>query len=103
MLHNRTFHCNIPTVSHTASLTDFIFRLNPELANPGNHPDAEQYATDVANALDLVKSCLHVDCTRRKTAAELLDHPFLREEQPLEVADEMMGEYVGEDGDFADY
>lgn len=78
MLHNRTFHCNVPSVSNSGSLTDFIFRLNPDLRNPGNHPDPEQYAIDVANALDMVKSCLHVDCTRRKTAAELLQHPFLR-------------------------
>ncbi|TKY89176.1 hypothetical protein EX895_001707 [Sporisorium graminicola] len=78
MLHNRTFHCNIPSVSNSGSLTEFINRLNPDLADPGNHPDPQQYARDVANALDMVKSCLHVDCTRRKTAAELLQHPFLR-------------------------
>ena len=78
MLHNRTFHCNIPSVSNSASLTHFIERLNPDLKDPGNHPNPKQYVEDVANALDMVKSCLHVDCTRRKTAAELLDHPFLR-------------------------
>ncbi|SPO22360.1 related to CDC7 - protein kinase [Ustilago trichophora] len=103
MLHNRTFHCNIPTVSNSASLTDFINRLNPELKNPGNHPNPKQYAEDVANALDMVKSCLHVDCTRRKTAAELLQHPFLR--MGPEEEDEMMeeDEYLEHEQDFADY
>lgn len=105
MLHNRTFHCNIPTVSNSASLTNFIERLNPELKNPGNHPNPQQYAEDVANALDMVKSCLHVDCTRRKTAAELLQHPFLRID-PDEEEDEMMEEdqeFMGHEQDFADY
>ncbi len=108
MLHNRTFHCNIPTVSNSASLTDFINRLNPGLKDPGNHPNPEQYMQDVADALDLVKSCLHIDCTRRKSAAQLLDHPFLRMEPELEEEDMMMvedeqGEYLEQPQDFADY
>ncbi|KAJ1033231.1 hypothetical protein NDA13_001228 [Ustilago tritici] len=105
MLHNRIFHCNIPTVSNSTSLTDFIHRLNPDLRNPGNHPNPEQYMQDVADALDMVKSCLHVDCTRRKTAAELLQHPFLRID-PEEEAEEIMDEdaaYLQQEQDFADY
>ncbi|CDR88036.1 related to CDC7-protein kinase [Sporisorium scitamineum] len=105
MLHNRTFHCNIPTVSNSGSLTEFINRLNPDLADPGNHPDPDQYARDVANALDMVKSCLHVDCTRRKTAAELLQHPFLRiDPEEDETMDEQhYAEYMQHPQDFADY
>lgn len=105
MLHNRTFHCNIPTVSNSTSLTDFIHRLNPELRNPGNHPNPEQYMQDVADALDMVKSCLHVDCTRRKTAAELLQHPFLRidpEEEEMMDQDEHAA-YIEQEQDYADY
>ncbi|EST06103.1 Protein kinase domain protein [Kalmanozyma brasiliensis GHG001] len=104
MLHNRTFHCNIPTVSNSGSLTDFIFRLNPELRNAGSHPYPEQHAQDVADALDMVKSCLHVDCTRRKTAAELLQHPFLRVEEEEAMQDEeIQDEYLQDQQDFADY
>ncbi|KAJ1019467.1 hypothetical protein NDA16_004584 [Ustilago loliicola] len=107
MLHNRTFHCNIPGVSNSTSLTDFIHKLNPDLRNPGNHPNPEQYMQDVADALDMVKSCLHVDCTRRKTAAELLQHPFLRID-PEQEEDEIMNEdehaaYMEQEQDFADY
>lgn len=102
MLHNRTFQCNIPTVTQSTSLVDFIHRLNPDLRNPGNHPDPEQYAEDVANALDLVKSCLHLDCTRRKTAAELLQHPFLQVEPEEETMVED-DQYMGQEQDFADY
>lgn len=105
MLHNRTFHCNIPSVSNSGSLTEFINRLNPDLADPGNHPDPQQYARDVANALDMVKSCLHVDCTRRKTAAELLQHPFLRiDPEEDETMDEhQYGQYMQHSQHFADY
>ena len=106
MLHNRTFHCNIPTVGHSGSLTEFIHRLNPDLADPGHHPDPEQYRQDVANALDMVKSCLHVDCTRRKTAAELLQHPFLRipdEEDETMDAEQQFKQYAEQPHEFADY
>ncbi|GAC96924.1 likely protein kinase [Pseudozyma hubeiensis SY62] len=106
MLHNRTFHCTIPSVGNSGSLTDFINRLNPELRNPGAHHDPEQYSRDVADALDMVKSCLHVDCTRRKTAAELLQHPFLRidPEEDEMMEDPQQAEYFdGHPQDFADY
>ncbi|SNX82707.1 related to CDC7 - protein kinase [Melanopsichium pennsylvanicum] len=101
MLHNRTFHCNIPTVSNSASLTHFIGKLNPDLKNPGHHPNPKQYHEDVVNALDMVKSCLHVDCTRRKTAAELLEHPFLRIDDELAEDEMMEDEHMQQN--FADY
>ncbi len=105
MLHNRTFHCNIPTVGNSGSVIDFIHRLNPDLKNPGSHPYPEQYAQDVADALDMVKTCLHVDCTKRKTAAQLLQHPFLRVEPEEDETMENGGgdEYMQDHQDFADY
>jgi cell division control protein 7 len=96
MLHNRTFVSNVPTIQHTNTLTDFIFGLNPQLAHADNHPNPEQYRQDLLDALDLVKSCLHLNCTSRKTAGELLQHPFLR-------VDPMEEEVMQQEQDFADY
>ncbi|KDN43916.1 kinase-like protein [Tilletiaria anomala UBC 951] len=79
MLHNRTFKCNIPSVEEakTHRIPDWIKLVNPSLWNPGDHPDPLKYSQDVAQAVDLCRECLHLDCTRRLTASQLLQHPFL--------------------------
>ncbi|KAN0061054.1 Cell division control protein 7 [Thecaphora frezii] len=77
LLHNRTFQCNVPTIEGGKRINEFILQLNPGLTDPGSHPDPERYHADVSGALDLARACLHLDCTRRWTAAALLNHPFL--------------------------
>lgn len=87
LLHNRTFHCTVPTEKPDGyRVFDLIVKLNPSLfSTPVNdrgeliYP-AEEYNEDVNMALDLCRVCLHVDVTRRWTAEECLEHPFLRYE-----------------------
>ncbi|PWZ03324.1 kinase-like protein [Testicularia cyperi] len=80
LLHNRTFQSNIPSVGSAGGgrITDFILKLNPGLLNSEHHPNPRQYEQDVADALDFVKVCMLLDCTRRWSAKALLEHPFLQ-------------------------
>lgn len=78
ILHNRTFHCNVPSDEPQGyRIPDFIERLNPDVYKvPENHPDPDLFIQDVDHALDLCRSCLQVDLTKRCTATEALKHPF---------------------------
>ncbi|CAO1634926.1 unnamed protein product [Sympodiomycopsis kandeliae] len=87
LLHNRTFHCTVPSERPEGfKIAEFIQKLNPEIMNPpepskengGQVPDPDEYLEDVRLAMDLCRVCLHVDVTRRWTAEECLEHPFLR-------------------------
>ncbi|PWN53037.1 kinase-like protein [Violaceomyces palustris] len=81
LLHNRTFLCNIPSIEQGGQrIVDFIVKLNPRLREAGSHPDPDGHKEDVEQALDLARACLHLDCTRRWTANQILNHPFLAEE-----------------------
>ncbi|KLT38754.1 kinase-like protein [Cutaneotrichosporon oleaginosum] len=82
MLHNRTFISNVPTLDEPPeSLASLILRLNPHLYTP-HQPDptpeeALEHILAVDCALDLCAKLLHVDSTRRITAAQALRHRFL--------------------------
>lgn len=47
----------------------------------------------INDALDLMSRCLHWDNTRRITAAEALQHPFLYEEEEIQEDEDAEGEY----------
>lgn len=83
LLHNRTFHCTVPLERPEGfKVFDLILKLNPDIMTPLPHtPDEgylDEYVEDVQMAMDLCRVCLHVDVTRRWTAEECLEHPFLR-------------------------
>ncbi|EPQ28393.1 uncharacterized protein PFL1_04220 [Pseudozyma flocculosa PF-1] len=86
LLHNRTFQCNVPTIEGGKRINDFILQLNPGFMDPGSHPDPDRYRLDATRALDFARACLHLDCTRRWTAAALLEHPFLASDEGQEEA-----------------
>ncbi|TNY24011.1 kinase-like domain-containing protein [Rhodotorula diobovata] len=91
-LHNRTFETNIreyETPAH-ANLHSLVRALNPPLIVE-NSPDpygpipasedsiAEWYqGSELSQVVDLMKRCLELDCTKRWTAQECLEHPFFR-------------------------
>lgn len=83
LLHNRTFNCTVPLDRPEGyKVFDLILKLNPDLMTV---PEAlegtvnpDEYIEDVQLAMDLCRVCLHVDVTRRWTAEECLEHPFLR-------------------------
>jgi cell division control protein 7 len=79
ILHNRVLHCNVPFAQPEGfRLSDFILQLNPGLLDPPtNHPDKTLYLTEVHQAMDLCRACLQPDLTRRCTASEAINHPFL--------------------------
>ena len=86
LLHNRTFHCTVPTEKPDGySVYDLIVKLNPNLFMTPGDPNFPPYRTEEYNeyvkmAIDLCRVCLHVDVTRRWTAEECMEHPFLRDE-----------------------
>ncbi|GAA6009898.1 hypothetical protein JCM11491_000857 [Sporobolomyces phaffii] len=90
LLHNRTFVTNVPdleTPPH-ASLHALVKSLNPPIIveNSPNvygqipstaEEDAEWYQdSGIYQVIDLMKRCLELDCTKRWTAEECLEHPF---------------------------
>jgi cell division control protein 7 len=61
-------------------IPDFIVRLNPGIYDvPEGHPDPKAYSKEVTAVIDLARVLLHPDCTRRWTARQALEHPFLAE------------------------
>ncbi|KPV76815.1 uncharacterized protein RHOBADRAFT_34257 [Rhodotorula graminis WP1] len=91
-LHNRTFETNIreyDTVAH-ANLHSLVRELNPPIIvenspdpygpiPPSDESVAEWYqGSEVSQVVDLMKRCLELDCTKRWTAQECLEHPFFR-------------------------
>ncbi|GAA5846611.1 hypothetical protein JCM9279_006762 [Rhodotorula babjevae] len=91
-LHNRTFETNIREYDATAhaNLHSLVRELNPPIIVE-NSPDpygpipasdesvAEWYqGSEVSQVVDLMKRCLELDCTKRWTAQECLEHPFFR-------------------------
>lgn len=79
---DRTFICSIPTVeeSPTSRVPTWIHLLNPHLVDTSDVPDSAEHLRLVSNAVDLARNCLQLDCTRRRTADNLLkSHPFLED------------------------
>ncbi|KAJ2956406.1 hypothetical protein NQZ79_g7719 [Umbelopsis isabellina] len=70
-IHNRTFHTNIPNVPKTRiSFLKLCLVLNKERA--------EQWGDEnLRLAVDLLEKVLVLDCNRRISAEEALNHPFL--------------------------
>lgn len=91
---DRTFLTNIPTLETPphANFHALVKSLNPPLIvahspNPyGQCPstaeeDAEWYeGSELWQAVDFMKRCLELEGTKRWTAQELLEHPFLEGE-----------------------
>ncbi len=82
-LPDRTFKCTIPSVvdADTNRIPEWIGKVNPDLWNSDGQPDPKAYLQDVDLAVDLCKRILHLDCTKRLTAKQALEHPFLREKE----------------------
>ncbi|GAA6048112.1 hypothetical protein JCM3770_000197 [Rhodotorula araucariae] len=91
-LHNRTFQTNIREYDSPvhANLHVLVRTLNPPFIVE-NSPDpygpipaslesiAAWYEdSEVSQVIDLMKRCLELDCTKRWTAQECLEHPFFR-------------------------
>ncbi|KAG2174771.1 hypothetical protein INT43_005833, partial [Umbelopsis isabellina] len=70
-IHNRTFHTNIPNVPKTRiSFLKLCLVLNKERA--------EQWGDEnLRLAVDLLEKILVLDCNRRISAEEAINHPFL--------------------------
>jgi cell division control protein 7 len=81
---DRVFICNVPSVTTMAhaNLHELVRALNPNIHRenrPFNATDADVAWYDGSElwaAVDLMKRCLALDCTRRITAAQALRHPF---------------------------
>jgi cell division control protein 7 len=88
ILHNRVLHCNIPSPQPEGfRLYDFIIQLNPGILEaPSNHPDKDLYIKEVNQAIELCRGCLQPDLTRRCTATEALDYPFLLQSKEEKLA-----------------
>ncbi|KAI9289132.1 kinase-like domain-containing protein [Umbelopsis sp. AD052] len=69
-LHNRTFHTNVTTIPKTRlSFMKLCMALNKQKAETWGEQN-------VRDAVDLLEKCLVLDCSRRISAEEALDHPF---------------------------
>ncbi|KAI8582128.1 hypothetical protein K450DRAFT_171348 [Umbelopsis ramanniana AG] len=69
-LHNRTFHTNVTTIPKTRlSFIKLCMALNKQKAEAWGEQN-------VRDAVDLLEKCLVLDCSRRISAEEALDHPF---------------------------
>ncbi|GAA6030176.1 hypothetical protein JCM8097_009299 [Rhodosporidiobolus ruineniae] len=96
-LHNRTFQTNVPEYADAAHTTlhELVRELNPPIMVE-NSPDPygpipasldslrEWYTgSELYQCVDLMKRCLDLDCTKRWTAEECLEHPFFRGDYDL--------------------
>ncbi|KAG8688487.1 hypothetical protein FRC11_005371 [Ceratobasidium sp. 423] len=84
MLHNRTFLTNIPSIckDKPRTWTQLVQDMNPKLAQPpSSWSEAEkaEHKRMVADALELLEHCLHLDATKRITARDALKCRFLRD------------------------
>ncbi|KAG2180398.1 hypothetical protein INT44_003402, partial [Umbelopsis vinacea] len=69
-LHNRTFHTNVTTIPKTRlSFMKLCMALNKQKSETWGEQN-------VRDAVDLLEKCLVLDCSRRISAEEALDHPF---------------------------
>lgn len=105
-LHNRTFHCNLPNIENPrfASLHELVQTLcpqifvenmplgiceeltekyggrswtsDPEITNNIDHGSWYE-RSELYYAIELMRKCLTMDCTRRITAHDALSHPFI--------------------------
>jgi serine/threonine protein kinase len=67
---DRTFHTNVTTIPKTRlSFMKLCMALNKQKAEAWGEQN-------VRDAVDLLEKCLVLDCSRRITAEEALDHPF---------------------------
>ncbi|GAA6000743.1 hypothetical protein JCM10207_004635 [Rhodosporidiobolus poonsookiae] len=96
-MHNRTFQCNIAEYDEPphANLHELVRELNPPIMVenspdpygpiPASTPDINKWyqGSDLYQAIDLMKRCLELDCTKRWTAEECLEHAFFRGEYDL--------------------
>ncbi|OAD75426.1 hypothetical protein PHYBLDRAFT_123890 [Phycomyces blakesleeanus NRRL 1555(-)] len=70
--HNRTFETNIPSINQGPyNLGSICKTLNSRMFEAWNQ-------TDLKNAIDLMTKCLALKSDERITAAEALEHPFLK-------------------------
>jgi serine/threonine protein kinase len=85
------FTTNVPTVEHPkfANLHDLVKALNPPIFEEyrptwakGPDDDDKWYGVhcELWQAVDLLKHTLALDCTKRITATDALEHPFLKQE-----------------------
>lgn len=98
---DRTILCNVPTIDTAPlSITQVILKLNPHLYTPPQMyptPDqAREHIEFMDAAMDLCSHMLRLDCTRRYTAKQSLEHAFLKD--PSFVSEKVgdAGEEVGE-------
>ena len=95
-LHNRTFVTNVPAVTdpeHTSlhqlvlSLNKKIFDAHKPAAWTHNGDQRDEYgwydsSQPLYQAIDLLRKCLALDCTKRISAAKALEHEFFKMEVP---------------------
>ncbi|BGP29559.1 Cell division control protein 7 [Rhodotorula toruloides] len=96
-LHNRTFQTNVPDYDSPphGNLHALVKTLNPPIMvenspdpyGPIPSPDEEINKwypdSDLYQVVDLMKRCLELDCTKRWTSQECLEHPFFRGEYDI--------------------
>lgn len=94
---DRTLYTNIPNLENAPhqSLHAMVKALNPSIVvenSPDpygpipstNASDATWYQdSGLYHCVDLMKMCLQMDCTKRWTARECLNHPFFTQDGAL--------------------
>ena len=93
---------NLPTIdSAPCSIKQLILKLNPHIYTPPftfPTPDqAKEHIEAMDDAMDLCSQLLRLDCTRRFTAKQALQHPFLEEPIAPDARVNEWGDSVPED------